>query len=77
MTVLEDTIKKFTATEITQWIGRPNHASVELTQKELANKAATIKICYDPFTEGTRYGFAAVIMLLADYRKRVTTIDFA
>ena len=58
MTVREDTIKELTATEITQWIGRPTHASVELTRKELAKKAANIKTRYEPFPEGTRYGFA-------------------
>ena len=30
---------------------------------------------YEPFPEGTRYGFVAAIMLLADYRKRFTTLD--
>ena len=63
MTVQEDTIKELTATEITQWIGRPNHMSAELTWKELAKKAAMIKTRYEPFPEGTRYGFAAAIML--------------
>ena len=67
MTVREDIIKKLTATEITKWIGRPNHASVELTQEELAKKAAAIKTHYEPFPEGTRYGFAAAIMLSEDY----------
>ena len=75
MTVREDTIKDLAATEITQWIGRPTHASVELTRKELAKKANTIKTRYEPFPEGTRYGIAAAIMLLVDYRKRVTTLD--
>ena len=77
MTVREDTIKELKATEITQWIGRPTHSNVELTLKYLANKAATIKTCYEPFTEETRYGFAAAIMLSEDYRKRVTKTDAA
>ena len=77
MTVEEDTTKEFTDATITQWIRRPTHASVELTSKELAKKAAAIKIRYEPFPEGTRYGFAASIMLAAYYRKRVTTIDVA
>ena len=64
-----------TATEITQWIGRPTNASVELTRKELANKAAAIKTHYDPFLEGMRYGFAAAIMLAEDDKTRVTTLD--
>ena len=34
-----------------------------------------IKTRYEPFPEGTRCGFAAAIMLSADYRKRVTTLD--
>ena len=77
MTVREDTIKELTATTITQWIGRPTHANVELMRKELSNKAAAIKTRYEPFPEGIRYGFAAAIMLSADYRKRVTTLDVA
>ena len=68
MTVQEDTIK---------WIGRPTHSSVDITRKELAKKAAVIKNRYEPSPEGTRYGFAAAIMLSADYRKRVTTLDVA
>ena len=75
MTVREDTIKELTAATITQWIGRTTHASVNLTQKELSNKAAAIKTRYEPFPEGIRYGFAAEIMLSVDYRKRVTTLD--
>ena len=75
MTVREDTIKELTATEITQWTGRPTHVSVDLTQKELAKKAAVIKTRYEPFPEGRRYGFAAAIMLSKDYRKRVTMLD--
>ena len=77
MTVREDTIKELTSATITQCIGRPTHASVELTRKELAKKAAAIKTRYEPFPEGTRYGFAAAIMLAADYQKRVTTLDLA
>ena len=73
--VREYTIKELTAMEITQWIGRPTYESVELMQKELAKKAAAIKTRYEPFPEGTRYGFAAEIILAADYRKRVTTLD--
>ena len=75
MTFQEDTIKELMTMEITQWIGRPTHASVELTRKELSKKAAVIKTRYEPFSGGTRYGFAAAIILSADYRKRVTTLD--
>ena len=77
MTVQEDTNKELTATIITHWIGRPTHVSVELTRKELAKQAAAIKTRYAPFPEGTRYGFFAAIMLAADYRKYVTTLDLA
>ena len=70
MTVREDTIKELTATEITQWIGRPTHASVDLMMKVIAKKAAAIKTCYETFPEGTRYGFAAAIMLLVYYQKK-------
>ena len=63
MTVREYTIKEFTDTEITQWIGCPTHVSVELTRKEIAEKAAATKTRYEPFPEGTRYSFAAEIML--------------
>ena len=77
MTVREDTIKYLTATTITLWIGRPTHASVELKREKLAKKSAAIKTRYEPFPEGTRYGFAAAIMLAADSRKRVTTLDVA
>ena len=75
--VREDTIKELTATEITQWVGRPIHASVDITRKKLAKKAAAIKTRYEPFSERTRCGFAAAIMLSEDYRKRVTTLDAA
>ena len=75
MTEREDTIKEFTATEITQWIGRLTHLSVELTQKNISKKAAAIKTHYEQFQEGTRYGFTTAIMLAAGYRKRVTTLD--
>ena len=77
MTVREDTIKELKATTITQWIGQPTHASVKLTRKELSKKAAAIKTRYEPFPEGTRYAFAAAIMLLEDYRKRVTALNEA
>ena len=77
MTVREDTIKELTATKINQLIGQPTDASVKLTQKELAKKATAIKTRYEPFTERTRYGFAAAIMLAVDYQKRVTTLDIA
>ena len=70
----EDTIKELTSTEITQWIGCPTHVSVKLMRKELAKKAAAIKTRYYPLPERTRYGFDAVIMLLSDYRRRVTTL---
>ena len=53
------------------------HASVKLTRKEIAKKATAIKTRYETFPEETRYGFAAAIMLSADYRKRVTTLDVA
>ena len=35
MTVRKDTITKLTATNITKWVDRPTHASVETTRKEL------------------------------------------
>ena len=68
MTVREDTIKELTATKINQLIGQPTDASVKLTQKELAKKAAAIKIKYKPFPEGKIYGFDAAIKLAADYQ---------
>ena len=77
MTVREDTIKELMAATITQWIRRPTHASAELTRKEVEKKAVVIKTRYKPFPEGTRYDFAAAIILAADYRKRVTTLDVA
>ena len=77
MTVREYTIKELTAATITKWIRQPTHTSVELTRKELAKKAAAINTKYEPFPEGTRYGFSAEIMLAIDYRKRVTTLDVA
>ena len=75
--VQEDTIMDLTATKIIQWIGPPTHASVELMWKDLSKKAAAIKRRYEPFHEGTRYDFAAAIMLSAHYQKRVTTLDVA
>ena len=77
MTVRKDTIKELTVTKITQWIGRSTHASNELTRKEPAKKPTTIKTRYKLFPEGTRYGFAAAIMLSEDFRKRDTTLDVA
>ena len=57
--------------------GLPTHARIELMRKELAKKDAAVMTCDEPFTEGTRYGFATAIMLSADYRKRVTALDVA
>ena len=68
--VREDTIKELTTVTITQLIGLPTHASVELTRKEIAKKAVAIKTRYEPFPEVTRYGFTAAIMLVAYYQKR-------
>ena len=50
------------------------HASVETTQKELTKKAAPIKTRYDAFPLGTRFGYAAEIMLTAEYKERVDKI---
>ena len=75
--VREDTIKELTATTITQWIVTPTHASIEIKRKELAKKAAAIKTRYEPFPEGTRYGFTTAIMLSSEYRKRVNMLDVA
>ena len=68
MTVREDTITKLTATNITKWVNQPTHASVETTRKELTKKAAVIKTRYDTFPLGTRFGYAASIMLTAEYK---------
>ena len=77
MTVRKDTIKYLMSTKITKWVNRPTQASVKTTRKELAKRAATIKARYDAFSEGTRYGYAAVIMLLEEYIPRVTGLDMA
>ena len=77
MTVKEDTIKELTAATITQWTGQPTHARVEIARKEIANKAAAIKTRYEPFPEGTKYGFAVAIMLAEYYQERVTMLDVA
>ena len=66
---------EFNAATITQWIGQTTHASVKLTRKDPAKTAAAIITRYKPFPEGTSYCLAAAIMLGADYRKRVTTLD--
>ena len=68
MTVREDTITELTANDITKWVDRPTHAIVETTRKELTKKAAAIKTRYDVFPLGTRFSYAAAIMLTADYK---------
>ena len=63
MMVREDTITELTATDITRWPARPTHASVANLRKELTKKAAAIKTRYESFPLGTRFGYAAAIML--------------
>ena len=75
MTVREDTITELTATDITKWGDRPTHASVETMRKEMTKKAAAIKTGYDAFLLGTRFGYAAAIMLTAEYKVRVNKIE--
>ena len=74
MTVREDTINKLNATDITKWVDRPTHASVETTRKELTKKSAAIKTGYDAFPLGTRFGYATVIILTEYYKERVDKI---
>ena len=75
MTVREDTITERTATNTTKWGDRPTHTSVEKTRKELTKKAAVIKTRYGVFPLGTRFGYAAAIMLTAEYKGRVNKIE--
>ena len=75
MTVREDTINKLNATDITKWVDRPTHASVETTRKELTKKSAAIKTGYDAFPLGTRFGYATVIILTEYYKERVDKIE--
>ena len=75
MTVREDTITELTETDITKWAARPTHASVKNTRKKLTKRAAAIKTSYDMFPLGTRFGYAADIMLTADYIEKVKKID--
>ena len=77
MTVREDTITELTATDITRWPARPTHASVATSRKELTKKAAAIKTRYESFPLGTRFGYAAAIMLPADYIEKVNKIAAA
>ena len=65
MTVKENTITELTETDITKWVDRPTHASVETTRKELTKKATAIKTRYYAFPLGTQFGYAAAIMLTA------------
>ena len=58
-------------TDITKWGDQPTHASVETTRKELTKKAALIKTRYDALPLGTRFGYAAAIMLTAEYKGKV------
>ena len=75
MTVREDTITELTETDIKKWAARPTHASVKNTRKELTKRAAAIKTRYDAFPLGTRFGYAAAIMLTADYIEKVKNIE--
>ena len=75
MTVIEDTIIELMTTNITKWVDRPTHASVETMQKELTKKAAAIKTRYDAFLLGTRFCYVSVIMLTEDYKERVYKIE--
>ena len=75
MTVREDTITELTATDITKRGNRPTHVSVETTRKKLTKKADAIKKRYDAFPLGTQFGYAAAIMLTAEYKGRVDKIE--
>ena len=75
MAVREETITELTVNDITKWVDWPMHASVETMRKELTKKAAAIKKRYDVFPLGTRFGYAATIMLTADYKERVNKIE--
>ena len=75
MTVREDTTTELMATDITNWFDQPTHASVETMRKELTKKAAAIKTRYDALPLGTRFGYAAAIMLTEDYKERVNKIE--
>ena len=75
MTLREDTITELTATDFTKWVDRPTHTSVKKKRKELKKKSAAIKTRYDAFPLGTRFGYAAAIMLTADYKERVNKIE--
>ena len=77
MTVREYTITELTATYITRWPARPTHASVANSRKELTKKAAAIKTRYESFPLGMRFGYAAAIMLPADYIEKVNRIAAA
>ena len=74
MTVREDTITELATTDITRWTARPTHASVANSRKELTKKAAAIKTRYNSFPLGTRFGYAAAIMLSADYIEKINKI---
>ena len=75
MAVREETITERTETDITKWGDQPTHTSVETTQKELTKNSAAIKTRYDAFPLGTRFGYAAAIILTAEYKGRVDKIE--
>ena len=75
MTVREDTITELTAADITKWVDQPTHASIKKTRKELTKKATAIKTRYDAFPLGTRFGYAAAIMLTANYKETANKIE--
>ena len=75
MMVREDTITELTAIDITKWVDRPTHTSVKTTRKYLTKKAAAIKTRYDTFPLGTRFCYAAAIMLVVDHKERVNKIE--
>ena len=77
MIVREDTIKEMTAADIKNWVDRLTQAIVKTAWKELAKRAAAIKTRYDALSEGTRYGYAAAIMLPEEYIACVKGLDVA
>ena len=68
MKVIEDTMTKLMATNITKCGDRLMHKRVETTWKELTKKAAAIKTRYDAFPLAMRFGYAAAIILTAEYK---------
>ena len=77
MMILDETIKELPEKTTTKFMVRPTHSSIEKTRNELAKIGSSIKTTHTALPEGTKFGYAATIIMAGEYMKRVTTLESA